>query len=120
LYPAFLSYITGMTVNELKEDRGILRKKAFLHTILFLCGFSIIFIALGLSTSFIGTFFMAYQGVLRQLGAILIVLFGLVLNGVLHFNFLLSDKNIQFQKRPAGYFGSLLIGEIGRASCRER
>src|SRR5699024_11632003 len=91
LYPAFLYYITGMTFNELKEDRGILRKKAFLHTILFLCGFSIIFIALGLSTSFIGTFFMAYEVVLRQLGAILIVFLRLVLTGLLHFNFLLSD-----------------------------
>src|SRR5699024_7193770 len=38
------------------------------------------------------------------------VFFGLVLTGVLHFNFLLSDKKIQFQKRPAGYFGSVLIG----------
>src|SRR5690625_122465 len=51
LYPAFLSYLTGMTVNELKEEGGILRKKAFIHTILFLLGFSIIFLALGLTTS---------------------------------------------------------------------
>ena len=110
LYPAFLSYITGMTVDELKADRGILRKKAFIHTILFLFGFSIIFLALGLSTSFIGSFFIAYQGLLRQLGAVLMVLFGLILTGVLSFNFLLSDKKVQFQKRPTGYFGSILIG----------
>ena len=110
LYPAFLSYLTGMTVNELKEERGILRKKAFIHTFLFLIGFSIIFLALGLTTSFIGSFFMAYQGLLRQLGAVLLVFFGLILTGVLRFNFLLSDKKIQFQKRPAGYLGSILIG----------
>src|SRR5690625_1697551 len=77
LYPAFLSYITGMTVDELKADRGILRKKAFIHTFLFLFGFSIIFLALGLSTSFIGSLFIAHQGLLRQLGAILMVFFGL-------------------------------------------
>src|SRR5699024_5329898 len=110
LYPAFLSYITGMTVNELKEERGILRKKAFIHTILFLLGFSIIFLALGLSTSFIGSFFVNYQDLLRQLGAILMVFFGLILTGLLWVNFLLSDKKIQFQKRPAGYIGSVLIG----------
>jgi len=110
LYPAFLSYLTGMTVNELKEERGILRKKAFIHTILFLLGFSIIFLALGLTTSFIGSFFIAYQGLLRQLGAVLLVFFGLILTGVLRFNFLLSDKKIQFQKRPTGYLGSVLIG----------
>src|SRR5699024_5959929 len=110
LYPAFLSYITCITVNELKEFWYILREYAFLYIFLFFFLFYIIFISLELSTSFIGTFFMAYQGVLRQLGSILIVFFGLVLTGVLHFNFLLSDKKIQFQKRPAGYFGSVLIG----------
>jgi len=110
LYPAFLSYITGMTVDELKAERGILRKKAFIHTILFLLGFSIIFLALGLSTSFIGSFFIAHQGLLRQLGAILMVFFGLILTGVLSFNFLLSDKKVRFQKRPTGYLGSILIG----------
>ncbi|WP_394237333.1 cytochrome c biogenesis CcdA family protein [Niallia oryzisoli] len=110
LYPAFLSYITGMTINELKEERGILRKKAFIHTILFLMGFSVIFLALGLSTSLIGSFFVDYQILLRQLGAILMVFFGLVLTGVLRFRFLLADKKIQFQTRPSGYLGSLLIG----------
>ncbi|MBN8202790.1 cytochrome c biogenesis protein CcdA (plasmid) [Cytobacillus firmus] len=110
LYPAFLSYITGMTISELKAERGILRKKAMIHTILFLAGFSVIFLALGLSTSFIGSFFVDYQDLLRQLGAILMVFFGLVLTGVLSFKFLLSEKKFQFQNRPSGYFGSILIG----------
>src|SRR5699024_7223403 len=110
LYPSFLSCITGMTVDELKTERGILRKKALIHTILFLLGFSIIFLAIGLSTSFIGKFFLMYQDLLRQLGAIILVFFGLVMTGVLRFNFLLKDRKIHFQKRPAGYLGSVLIG----------
>lgn len=110
LYPAFLSYITGMTVDELKNERGILRRKALIHTALFLLGFSIIFLAIGLSTSFIGEFFLAYQDLLRQLGAIILVFFGLVLTGVFKFNFLLKDRKVQFRKRPAGYLGSVLIG----------
>jgi len=110
LYPAFLSYITGMTVDELKNERGILRKKALIHTVLFLLGFSIIFLAIGLSTSFIGEFFLAYQDLLRQLGAIILVFFGLVLTGVLRFNFLLKDRKVHFRRRPAGYLGSVLIG----------
>ncbi len=115
LYPAFLSYITGMTINELKGGQGVLRKKAFIHTILFLIGFSIIFLALGLSTSFIGSFFARYQDLLRQLGAVLMVFFGLVLAGMLRFDFLLSDKKVQFRNRPSGYLGSVLIG-IGFAA----
>lgn len=115
LYPAFLSYITGVSISDLKREKGILRRKAFTHTILFLVGFSIIFLALGLSTSLIGTFFLDYQDLLRQLGAIIMVFFGLVLTGVFKFDFLLSDKKIQFQKRPSGYIGSILIG-IGFAA----
>lgn len=115
LYPAFLSYITGMTIDELKSGQGILRKKAFLHTIFFLIGFSIIFLSLGLSTSFVGNFFASYRDLLRQLGAILMVFFGLVLTGLLQFNFLLSDKKIRFRNRPSGYLGSILIG-IGFAA----
>lgn len=58
---------------------------------------------------------MEYQVLLRQLGAILMVFFGLVLTGILKFDFLLSDKKLQFQKRPSGYAGSVLIG-IGFAA----
>lgn len=115
LYPAFLSYITGVSVNDLKTEKGVMRRNALIHTILFLIGFSIIFLALGLSTSFIGSFFLENQALLRQLGAILMVFFGLVLTGILKFDFLLSDKKVHFQKRPSGYAGSVLIG-IGFAA----
>ena len=54
LYPAFLSYITGMSVSELKEENAMLRKRSMIHTAFFLLGFSIIFIAIGFGTSFIG------------------------------------------------------------------
>ncbi|RWR13209.1 cytochrome c biogenesis protein CcdA [Siminovitchia fortis] len=110
LYPAFLSYITGMTVNEMKEERGIFRKKAFIHTILFLVGFSIIFLALGLTSTIFEEIFLKYQDLLRQVGAIVLVFFGLVLTGILGFNFLNMEKKIQFQSRPTGYLGSVLIG----------
>jgi len=115
LYPAFLSYITGVSTSDLREGKGILKRNAMIHTSLFLLGFSIIFLALGLSTSLIGTFFIQYKDLLRQIGAIIIVFFGLVLTGILSFNFLLSDKKFQFQRRPSGYVGSVLIG-IGFAA----
>ncbi len=110
LYPAFLSYVTGISLNELKEDKGILNRKAMVHTLLFLLGFSAIFMALGFSTSFIGTIFIQYQDLLRQIGAIIIVFFGLIVLGIFKFDFLLSEKRVQFKKRPKGYIGSVLIG----------
>lgn len=110
LYPAFLSYITGMTLDELKTDRGILQKRGILHTLFFLLGFSIIFIAIGFSTSFIQEFFVQYQDLLRQLGSIFIVVFGLMIVGIFSPEFLMKDRKFQFKNRPSGFFGTFLIG----------
>ncbi|OCX63872.1 cytochrome C biogenesis protein CcdA [Lysinibacillus sp. AR18-8] len=110
LYPAFLSYVTGISFNELKEEKGILRRKSLIHTLLCLLGFSIIFMALGFSTSFIGQIFIQYKEFLRQIGAIIMVFFGLVILGFFKIDILQSEKKIHFKKRPKGYFGSVLIG----------
>ena len=86
LYPAFLSYITGMSVNELKDDNAMLRKRSMLHTIFFLLGFAIVFIILGYalvySTSMLADLFHNYKDLVRQTGAISIVFFGLIIVGI--------------------------------------
>src|SRR5690625_3057359 len=110
LFPAFLSYITGMSVNELSEDNRMLTTRSVLHTILFLLGFSAVFIMIGFSTNVVSDFFIMYQNLIRQIGAILIIFFGLVIVGLLNFNFLMKDRRVTFKNRPAGFIGSFLIG----------
>jgi len=110
LFPAFLSYITGMSVNELSEDNKMLKTRSLLHTIMFLLGFSAVFIMIGFSTNVVSDFFMTYQNLIRQIGAILIIFFGLVIVGLLNFNFLMRDRRVTFKNRPAGFVGSFLIG----------
>lgn len=115
LYPAFLSYITGVSVEELKEKNGMLKKRAILHTTFFLFGFSVIFIALGISTSLVGELFQKYDDFIRQVGAILVIFLGLVTLGLLQPKFLMKEKKLQFKDKPAGYLGSSLVG-IGVAA----
>jgi len=110
LYPAFLSYITGVSVTELKEENAMMQKRTMLHTIFFLIGFSSIFIMLGMSTTLIGKFFVQYNDLIRQIGAILIVFFGFVIVGILKPDFLMKDRKIAFKNRPSGYIGSIIIG----------
>ncbi|SES77765.1 cytochrome c-type biogenesis protein [Oceanobacillus limi] len=110
LFPAFLSYITGMSVNEIKEDNKMLNKKSVLHTIFFLLGFSSIFIMIGFTTSFISELLLTYQDIIRQVGAIVIIFFGLVIVGIFNFQFLMKDKKITFKNKPAGFVGSFLVG----------
>ncbi|MGG5253673.1 cytochrome c biogenesis CcdA family protein [Neobacillus sp. SM06] len=110
LYPAFLSYITGMSVGELKSENVMLQKRSLLHTLFFLIGFSIIFIAIGFGTSLIGSFFREYQDLIRQLGGIFIVFFGLIVVGLFKPEFMMKDRRFEFKNRPSGYIGSVLIG----------
>ena len=59
-----------MSISDLKEENAMLRKRSMLHTAFFLIGFSIIFIAIGFGTSFVGTFFVDYQNLLYDSGPI--------------------------------------------------
>src|SRR5690554_6548202 len=65
---------------------------------------------LGFGTSFVGRIFSEYQDLIRQIGAIFIIFFGLVVLGILKPSFLLKDRNIEFKNRPGGYIGSIFIG----------
>jgi cytochrome c-type biogenesis protein len=110
LYPGFLSYITGLSVDELKGLNGRLERRVIVHTLLFMLGFSVIFLSLGVSTTVIARLFVNYSVLIRQIGAILIVVFGLMIMGVWKPGFLMKDKRVTFRSRPAGYVGSVLIG----------
>ncbi|WP_226526746.1 cytochrome c biogenesis CcdA family protein [Metabacillus niabensis] len=110
LYPAFLSYITGVSVGELKSENALLQKRSLLHTVFFLLGFSSIFIALGFGTSFIGELFQNYQDLIRQIGALLIIVFGLMIVGVFNPKFLMKEHRFEFKNRPTGYIGTFFIG----------
>lgn len=110
VYPGFLSYITGVSVEDLRDRKGMREKRALSHALLFLLGFSMIFLALGASTTIISEVFIQFGDFLRRLGAILIFLFGLMVVGVFKPGFLLKEKRLTFKNRPSGYLGSILIG----------
>lgn len=110
LYPAFVSYITGMSSEQLAKGRKGLPPQGIAHTVCFLIGFSLIFIVLGMSTSLVGAFFIKYDDVIRQVGAIIIIFFGLVILEIISPKFLMKEKRLSFKNRPTGYLGSTLIG----------
>ena len=110
LYPSYLSYITGVSVNELNGRFGLLKKRAFLHTVFFIIGFSIIFFALGLSASFIGNLFSAGQELLRQLGGLLVAVMGLTMIGLFKPPWLMREKRYHLKSKPLGYVGSIFVG----------
>ncbi|KIL50577.1 hypothetical protein KP77_19520 [Jeotgalibacillus alimentarius] len=110
LYPAFLSYITGMSVENLSKGNGMKQKASLLHTLFFLLGFLLVFIGLAFTSTWVADVFIQYENTIRQVGAILIVIFGLIIVGLFSPEFLMKERRVNFKNRPAGYAGSLLIG----------
>jgi len=112
LVPSYVTYITGLTLEELtsETERSRVRGVIIVNSLLFIAGFSSVFIAFGASASLVGQVLMTYQEFIRKLGGVLIVVFGLYVMGVLKIKFLMSEMRVHLQRRPAGYVGSVLVG----------
>jgi cytochrome c-type biogenesis protein len=112
LIPAFIAYITGVSFSDLKDEekKRDVRRKTVIHSLLFIAGFSVIFILLGLTATFIGKFLFHYQKIIRIAGGILIMLFGLQLMGILKLDFLIKERKLNIATKGASYLGSFLIG----------
>lgn len=112
LVPAYVSFITGISLDELRHSQGISKTiiRTMPNTIAFVLGFSTIFVSLGASSSFLGSLLMQYQDYLRIGGGILTIIFGLFIAGVLKLDFFMREKRLHISKGPAGYIGAFLIG----------
>ncbi|TAK01904.1 MAG: cytochrome c biogenesis protein CcdA [Candidatus Manganitrophaceae bacterium] len=110
--PSYISYITGLSLEELTDSEGKARARevAIKNSLMFIGGFSFIFILLGASATLIGRFFLMYQSAIRQIGGLLIVFFGLYIMGLIKPSLLMRDARFHFQSKPAGYLGSFLVG----------
>ena len=112
LVPSYVSFITGISFEDLKEgtDRKKIRYLTITNSLAFICGFSLIFIALGASSSAVGQFFFNYQDWIRIVGGVLVIFFGLFVSCIIKMDFLTSERKFHVSGKPAGYIGSFLVG----------
>ncbi|MDI6800949.1 MAG: cytochrome c biogenesis protein CcdA [Thermodesulfovibrionales bacterium] len=112
LVPAYVSFITGVSLDELKHSQKISKTiaKTMPNTIAFIFGFSTIFVSLGASSSLIGSLLLKYQDDLRIAGGILTIIFGFFIAGFIKLDFLMREKRFHIDKGHAGYIGAFFIG----------
>ena len=108
LVPSYLSFVTGMSLEDLQG--GVDRRATFMHSLLFVLGFSIIFIALGASASFLGSFLYNYKVWIARVGGAVIIVLGLHLTGVFKIAPLLRERRVHVSDKPAGYLGTIGVG----------
>ncbi|WP_277678576.1 cytochrome c biogenesis CcdA family protein [Gracilibacillus dipsosauri] len=121
IFPAYLSYITGMTVKEIQGTHNTkVRSKLLIHAIFFLMGVSIVFIGLGVGVSVLGQWLQdllsGQSGVfLQRITGIFVIIMGLFVAGWIQWKGLMKEKRLHFNKKPIGYFGTIFVG-IGFAA----
>ena len=110
LIPAYFSFITGLTLDELTENKKEVRQKVILSTLFYVAGFSFIFILFGASASFLGGVASQYSWVVRYLGGGIILVFGLHLLGIINIKGFNFEKKIHVKKKPLHLMGVFVIG----------
>jgi cytochrome c-type biogenesis protein len=111
LIPSYLTFITGVSFEDLKTaDRAAVRRATVVHSLFFIAGFSVVFVAMGALFGLLGGTFIQYREVVRRVGAVLIILFGVYVTGLVRLPFLDMEKKIHLRDKPAGYAGSILVG----------
>jgi cytochrome c-type biogenesis protein len=106
LVPSYIGFLTGMSLPEMAGRRRV----ALLHALLFVLGFSLIFMLLGASATALGRALNYYQQWLQRIGGVLIILFGLVCLGVIRLSVLNQERRLQLEHKPVGFLGSAVVG----------
>lgn len=116
LVPSYLTYITGMSFGELDESQhnAKVRTRVVVHSLIFIAGFSVVFITLGamagLASASVQYYLRESLGVIQKVGGVVIFLFGIHFSGLFRFTSLLGEKRLHLRHKPAGFLGTFVVG----------
>ncbi|MBC8088380.1 MAG: cytochrome c biogenesis protein CcdA [Phycisphaerae bacterium] len=106
LVPSYIGFITGLGL----EDITRARRTTLVHAVLFVVGFSAIFVLLGAGATLVGQLLHAYKPLIARVGGIMLIALGLWMLGVFKFAFLNQERRVHLGDKPLGYLGTLLVG----------
>ena len=110
LVPGYVSLISGASIDELQSGDRKLLKTVMLHSVMFILGFTLVFVALGAAASGVGQLVNTYKKYLTWIGGIIIIIFGIHLTGLLKIKALYADKRLHSIKGGKSPIGAFLVG----------
>ena len=113
LVPPYLCFIGGVSLEQISEEEelapGVMRA-VVLSAVVFVLGFSTVFIALGATASTIGDFIVDYMDILSKVAGGVIIVLGLHFIGIIRIPILYREARFHAEKKPAGLIGPYIIG----------
>jgi cytochrome c-type biogenesis protein len=111
LVPAYLSFLTGSSVEELRGTlSGDARLRIVFHALAFIAGFTLVFVLLGVSASAIGGALRENQALIARIGGIIVIVLGLQMMGILRLRWLAADTRLQYRTEQRSPVASAIVG----------
>ena len=111
LVPGYVSMLSGASIEELKEGAGgELLRRVLRNSLAFVAGFSLVFVVLGASATWVGNFLMARRTTFNIIAGIIVIIFGLHLTGLLKIPLLYREARLDAGAPRRGVIGAFLLG----------
>lgn len=106
LIPSYVTFITGLSL----EDVPRARRTAVVHSLLFILGFTLIFLALGATATVLGRVLLTGREWISRVGGAIVIVFGLYMLGAFNVGLLSTERRVHLADKPVGYLGTVLVG----------
>lgn len=120
LIPGYLSFISGVSLEEMRGMPGgtaagggvsaAAKRQVIITSLFFILGFSLVFVTLGASATYLGQFLMERLTMFGKVAGVLLIIFGLHTIGVFKIPFLLNEARVQANTKPASVIGAVIVG----------
>ena len=106
LIPSYITFVTGLTLEDVQRSRRI----ALVHSLLFVLGFTLIFLALGATATTVGRMLGYNRDWVGRIGGVLVIVLGLYLLGAFNFALFARERRVHIATKPLGYLGTVFVG----------
>jgi len=125
LIPGYLSFISGVSLEEMRGmpvaagggtvavSSGVTadaKRQVLITSLFFILGFSLVFVSLGASATYLGQFLMERLTIFGKIAGVLLIIFGLHTIGVFKIPFLLNEARVQANTKPSSMIGAVIVG----------
>ncbi|HVD14936.1 MAG TPA: cytochrome c biogenesis protein CcdA [Actinomycetota bacterium] len=112
LVPGYLSYVSGASGQDVEHEGGRAAGRVLLGALLFVVGFSLVFVALGATLGALTEWLRINRGTVLRIAGVLVILMGLFLAGVIRPAFLYRERRLRMDRMPGGLAGALPLGMV--------